>query len=211
MIGRLFPKGKRVARMWLLATGTAAAIIGLSGPASADSSYSPVSPFKLFPAIDEVRAGVYAASLEGALRENNKGREKGDAAINGELLFARFRPDFANPLQQFFFNPRLHIGFTYNPSGGPSQGYAGFTWDYHLTDLLFIEGSLGGTVHDGVTDETLSGSLGCPVLFREAAGVGVELTESVRVIATVEHSSNAGLCEKNHGITNAGVRLGYKW
>ncbi len=30
-------------------------------------------------------------------------------------------------------------------------------------------------------------------------------------MATIDHMSNAGLCSENRGISNAGLRLGYKW
>ncbi|WP_081449527.1 acyloxyacyl hydrolase [Rhodomicrobium vannielii] len=30
-------------------------------------------------------------------------------------------------------------------------------------------------------------------------------------MATIDHMSNAGLCDTNRGLTNAGVRLGYKF
>ncbi len=158
-----------------------------------------------FPALDEVRFGIYATNLDGADNID------GDIAVNGELLFGRFRPDYSDPVRQFLLNPRPHVGFSINPEGEVSQLYAGLTWDYHLTDRLFVEGHFGGAVHDGPTDKNNTDSLGCPLLFHESAGVGVELTERLRVIATVEHSSNAGLCSENQGLTNAGVRLGYRW
>ena len=31
------------------------------------------------------------------------------------------------------------------------------------------------------------------------------------LMATIEHSSNAGLCSENRGLTNAGLRLGYRF
>jgi len=54
-------------------------------------------------------------------------------------------------------------------------------------------------------------ALGCHVLFRESASLGFNLTESWRIMGTIEHNSNAGLCDFNRGLTNAGVRLGYKF
>ena len=35
--------------------------------------------------------------------------------------------------------------------------------------------------------------------------------ESWSLMATIEHYSNAGLCEHNRGMTNFGVRLGYRF
>ena len=54
-------------------------------------------------------------------------------------------------------------------------------------------------------------ALGCHVLFHETATIGFNITENWRVMGTIEHSSNAGLCDFNRGLTNAGVRIGYKF
>jgi hypothetical protein len=54
-------------------------------------------------------------------------------------------------------------------------------------------------------------ALGCHVLFRESASIGFDVTETWRIMGTVEHHSNAGLCDENRGLTNAGVRIGYKF
>ena len=56
------------------------------------------------------------------------------------------------------------------------------------------------------------GVVGCSVLFRESASVGANLTESSSIMLTLEHASHAGLCgEDNRGITNLGVRVGFKF
>jgi hypothetical protein len=41
--------------------------------------------------------------------------------------------------------------------------------------------------------------------------IGVDVTESISIMATVDHMSNADLCDENQGLTNAGVRVGYRW
>lgn len=171
----------------------------------AAANAEPYAKTKPFPALDEVRFGIYATNLDGA---NNI---DGDIAINGELLFGRLRRDYADPVWQFLLNPRPHIGFSINPQGEVSQAYIGFSRDFYLTDRVFFESGFGAAIHDGPTDDNNTDSLGCPLLFHESATLGVELTEKLRVMATVEHSSNAGLCSENQGLTNAGVRLGYRW
>lgn len=161
----------------------------------------PIGMWKSFPAVDELRMGVLATDLEDSKYNS------GGAVINGEALFGRFRPNYSDSLRQFVFNPRPHLGFSFNPSlGGVSQAYAGLTWDLKLNEKLFFEASLGGTVHDGATE-----SYGCSVMFRESASFGVNLTQSTRLMATVDHSSNGGLCDPNKGLTNAGLRLGYRF
>jgi lipid A 3-O-deacylase len=154
--------------------------------------------------IDEARFGVLAANLEG-------GSHGGDYTINGELLFPHLgHGSYGDPIRDYFFNPRVHVGASISP-GGVNQLYAGLTWDHHLTDRIFFETSFGGAIHDGETSGNDPDGYGCAVNFRESASVGVELDEHWRVMATVDHMSNAGLCDGNQGLTNAGVRLGYRW
>ena len=182
--------------------GVAIAMVAVGGPAQAGSYGDTYSAAQLFPAVSETRLGVMGTNLEdGAYVE-------GPVVINGEILFGRFSPDYSDRWKQFLLNPRVHLGVSYNPhENGMSEGYAGLTWDLKLTDILFFEASFGGTIHDGPDI-----SYGCSPLFRESASLGVELTSRLRLLATVDHASHAGLCgEQNKGLTNAGLRLGYKW
>jgi lipid A 3-O-deacylase len=182
------------------------ALVSLAATASIPAQAGPYSDSystsKLFPAVSETRLGVFATNLE------DGAYDEGPVIINGEILFGRFRPDYAEPWKQFLFNPRIHLGGSFNPhADGVSEGYAGLTWEMKLTDRMFFETSFGGTVHNGDTE-----SYGCSTLFRESASLGVDLTSRLRLMATVDHASHAGLCgEQNKGLTNAGLRLGYKW
>jgi lipid A 3-O-deacylase len=153
--------------------------------------------------VDEIRVGVLAANLE-------NGGDGGDYTINTELLFSRLGGPYNDSVFDTFFHPRPHVGASLSPDG-VNQLYAGLTWDYHLTNSLFVESSFGGAAHDGETAKNNPDSYGCSVQFRESASVGFELTQHVRLMATVDHMSNAGLCGENQGLTNAGVRLGYRW
>jgi lipid A 3-O-deacylase len=85
------------------------------------------------------------------------------------------------------------------------------TRDFLLTESLFLEASFGGAVHDGETDDNNSDSYGCTLNFRESVSLGVALSENLSLMVTVDHMSNGGLCDQNQGLTNAGIRLGYKW
>lgn len=161
------------------------------GPAASSAAY-------------ELRVGGMATNLEngGAVGDNTPG-------INIEFLFARYNVPQADPVTTFVLSPRLHLGTTIAPDG-INEVYAGFTWEYHLATRVFLEASLGGAVHDGPNGDN-SDSYGCTVLFRESASLGLDITNRVRLLATVDHVSNAGLCSENQGLTNAGVRLGYRW
>ncbi|MEJ2123714.1 MAG: acyloxyacyl hydrolase [Alphaproteobacteria bacterium] len=142
--------------------------------------------------------------------ENSGAAPEGTAGINIEFLFARYNTPQADPVTTFVLSPRLHLGTTIAPDG-ISEIYAGFTWEHHFASRLFFETSLGGAVHDGPTADNNADSYGCPLLFRESASLGFDITNRVRILATVDHISNAGLCSENQGLTNAGVRLGYRW
>lgn len=158
--------------------------------------------------ISEVRAGVLKANLDDGQSEDAK------ALINGEILFRQLGADrvYNNAFLDVFLKPRPHIGASISTeSGGTNQIYAGVTWEVRLTDWAFIEASFGGTLHDGPTDSNDPDSYGCSALFRESAGLGFDITEHTRLLFTIDHMSNASLCDQNQGLTNAGVKLGYRW
>lgn len=179
-----------------------AAVSLLPGRAMAGGPPEELAPYF---AIGEFRIGAFEASLEDT-------PDEGDYAINAELLFGRpFDRAAGDTLRDFFFSPRPHIGFTLSPDDGTNQLYAGFTWELRLTDRVFVEASFGGALHDGPTGSNDNDSYGCALNFRESASIGVDLTERIRLMATIDHMSNAGLCDQNQGLTNAGVRLGYRW
>ena len=117
----------------------------------------------------------------------------------------------AERISEWFIEPacatRLHLGGTINTEGNTSELCpAGFTWDVFLTQRLFIEGSFGGAFDNG--DETYSG---CSVNFHASGSVGFMLSERWDVMATVDHMSNADLCDANRGLTNVGFRIGRRW
>lgn len=152
--------------------------------------------------LSELRVGVFA--------HDPAGREIGGADVNVEALFVKpFLP--ADPVLAFLV-PRLHLGATVNTAGRTSQAYAGLTWSYDITSRLFAEISFGVATHNGEAGRIVPhdrAALGCRALFRESASVGYRLDRSWSVMATVEHVSNANLCNDNHGLTNYGARLSY--
>jgi lipid A 3-O-deacylase len=139
---------------------------------------------------------------------------EGGADVNIEVLFTS--PD----LLSYIGSPRPHIGADINTSGNTSDGYFGLTWGATLYQLLgimpgvFLQGSLGGAVHDGyLTGGAPPGRklLGSRILFRESAEIGYQLTPIVSVSLILDHISNANLAPRNAGITSAGARFGFKF
>jgi len=152
--------------------------------------------------IDELRIGGFAHDLE-----SNDDEDGYD--INAEVLFHRLSSRSGDPLD-FLLTPRPHLGASINIEGDTSLAYFGLTWDAAVTETRFLEASFGGAIHDGPTDDSNS-SFGCAVNFRESAAVGIALSPHWRLLATVSHMSNAGLCGENQGLTSAGLQLGYRW
>ncbi len=156
-----------------------------------------------FYAIDETRIGAFKQAVDDAPGE-------GGAALNLEVLLGRVPGHYENRVLDFFLTPRPHIGTTL-AFGKTSEFYWGATWDFKLTDRFFVEASFGGAAHDGPLNERHTASYGCTVNFRESGSLGMALSEDWRLLVTVDHMSNAGICDTNRGLTNVGVRLGYKW
>ena len=186
--------GVRVDRDWTRLAATlavAAAVLALAA--------APVTAGGL---LHEVRLGVLDNNAEPS------GTEDG-IDVNFEVLFRRLetraeRSSFVD----YLASPRPHLGASLNLDGDTSVVYAGLTWDIPLGDLMALEASFGAAVHDGPLDEAGFTSYGCQMNFRESLGLGVELGGGWRVQALVDHMSNADLCRRNRGLTNAGLRLG---
>lgn len=159
--------------------------------------------------IDEAKIGVMAHDITLGGRHLETGSD-----INLELLFSS--PSFLSIIGA----PRPHLGGWVNTDGNTDAGYFGLTWDWspfkHIvgkTDALTLLGSLGGAVHDGYEDSAPPNrkKLGSPVLFRESVEIAYQITPIYSISAMVDHISNANLGSHNAGITNAGVRMGFKF
>lgn len=153
--------------------------------------------------IDEVRIGLYDHNSNLAASRH----ETSNPDINAEVLFAS--PDWLS----WAFAPRPQLGANINTGSGTSIAYAGLAWDFNIVSGLFIEGSFGGAVHDGRTDHQTSNKLdlGCRAMFHENASVGWHFDDRSSLMVTVDHMSNASLCDANPGLTDVGVRYGYSF
>ena len=159
--------------------------------------------------VDEVKIGSLGHDV-GFLGDNI---EHGPD-LNLEMLFTP--PD----LLAVIGSPRPHIGADINVAGETSDAYAGLTWGISLIqnlfspdDYIFAQGSLGGAYQDGYTSTAPRGrkDLGSPVLFRESAEIGYQITPAISISAILDHISNANLANHNAGITSAGGRVGLKF
>ena len=196
-------------------SGAALALALAAATAAAQSSGTTFSFQPLAPAqhplggiVDEVKAGGLAHDVTLFGRHVESG-----ADVNLEMLFTS--PDLLSVIG----SPRPHIGADINTDGNTSDGYFGLTWGISMIqnlfspgDRVFVTGSLGGAVQDGFELTAPPGRkrLGSPVLFRESAELGYQVTPTISVSAILDHISNANLAPRNAGITSAGARLGFK-
>ncbi|HWK43293.1 MAG TPA: acyloxyacyl hydrolase [Stellaceae bacterium] len=187
---------------YLLATLLAAASPQLALAQTADSG-------KI---VDELKGGIYDhdASVLGHQKETG-------ADINLEVLFTS--PSFLGIIG----SPRPMVGGLVNTSGQTDQFYFGLTWDWTFVhdvfasgDGFYVEGSLGGSVHDGKLDvqgaeAQRRKSLGSPVLFREDVDLGYRFAQRYSVAISLNHISDADLAKRNEGLNDVGLRFGYKF
>jgi len=163
----------------------------------------PVSSALAGDLVDEVRVGV-GGSLNG-----DSSHDKGLVG-SAEVYLAPFHSSQTG-LAKALLEPRIQVGV----SGGADatdQAYLGLNWHVPITEAFFAEIGAGGTVHNGNLDSGTGPLLGCRFLFREHAALGVRVSETVNVMATIDHSSNANLCNgPNDGITHAGLAVGVRF
>jgi hypothetical protein len=177
--------------------------LALAGANSAAAQQFSDTP-GLFGIFDEVRLGAVFPV---------QSNDDSGAIVSGQLYFQEFVPSFENYWANTLLRPRIHVGGNVATGDDPvNQAYAGLTWHFPLfASPLFIEGSFGGTWHDGPL-ESNDLDLGCHWLFRESLAAGVDVGQRWRILASVDHSSHASLCEGgNSGLTHAGVYAGYRF
>jgi lipid A 3-O-deacylase len=153
--------------------------------------------------LSEIKLGALAHDVPLLATRDERGVD-----FNIEALFTS--PAFLTSLGA----PRPHVGASINGSGDTSQAYAGLTWEWKPFEApVWGAFSFGGAIHDGERENVREDrkALGSRVLFRLAAEVGYDVSDSVRVSLLWDHISNAGLAEENEGLNNVGVRLGYRF
>lgn len=166
--------------------------------------------------IDEARFGGTWAQPEWL---DHGHREDDQFGVNAEILLSPFNWDMrAAPEDDFLHalaTPRLHIGGMLNfDDDGTDYVYSGLTWQFGITEMIFIEGGFGLALNNGseVTTATRAG-LGSDITFRESIALGFNLTEAATLVFQLEHLSHAELFDDrfNRGLSNASVRVGMKF
>jgi len=152
--------------------------------------------------LDEAKLGVNAHDISLGGHHEEPG-----ADVNGEVLFT------SPGLLEAIGSPRPHVGVSVNTSGATSYAYFGLTWTGSILDRAFVSGALGGAVHDGEIDANVPERkrLGSRVLFHEYVELGLRATPVLSLSVFLDHMSNANLARHNAGITNVGLRTGFKF
>lgn len=193
--------GKTMRVLSSFASAVAAVLVASCAAYSADFSPSAAVQFSGY----ELRI----AGLEHNMEPH--GDEHGFADMGGSILFPKMATSFTGATNLLV--PRIHVGGTANFSGKTSFAYAGVTWSVPFADVYFASLDFGGAVNNSVPEGVPESrvSMGCHATFRESAAIGRSITSNIAVAATIEHFSNANLCDKNAGITNLGVMVSYRF
>lgn len=128
--------------------------------------------------------------------------EKGQNFII-EYLFDKM-PNFIRALP--------HIGASINNKGYTSNIYAGLTWQFDIKDLLTIEASFGGSINNSERLESKKKrALGSKLLFRESFSIGYLIDKTHSISIMIDHISSADIRKPNPGLTDIGIRYGFRF
>ncbi|WIY52693.1 acyloxyacyl hydrolase [Devosia sp. YIM 151766] len=186
---------------------------GMMGLASAPASAQDLlDPHPLAGVVDELRIGLNAHDVHHAALPFLVGEWRLDRIedVSFDVLFAS--PDL--DAFRWIGAPRPEIGATLNLGGQDSLVHANLTWQLPVFDTpLYLEAGLGVAVHDGALSGAAPGrkNFGCRINFYERWGVGMQVSDQATATLTYEHTSNNGWCDANDGLSNVGLRLGWKF
>jgi lipid A 3-O-deacylase len=163
--------------------------------AAKDLIFSPTTLYR--PDSWEIRGGGFARCC---FAEN--GFDAGLEIVAPRLFVIPYLPEF--------FSPRVHVGGIVNTVGHTSYGYAGLLFTWNVTQRVFIEPFVGIAVSDGVSEGNAThNAIGCTTLIHSGGNIGYRVDRHWSVMLSLEHVSNAGLCNRNVGINSYGAKVGY--
>lgn len=165
--------------------------------------------------ISELRAGIMLDDVETSLMvvphydsiDLSKWQN-----LSLEVLFRSPDVDFVRWLGA----PRLALGASLNFTGKESYATLSSVWHVPVFDTpVFFEPKLGVMVHNGYLSGAPPGrrNLGCPALFNIGFNLGVDVSDTVTAMLSVDHGSHLWLCGEylNDGINRVGFRMGMKF
>jgi hypothetical protein len=182
---------------------------GALAPASAQDL---LSPKPLAGMVDELRFGIHAHDVDyTALPFRwNEWKLNQIEDVSFDVLFTS--PDL--DVFRWVGSPRPELGATLNLDGQDSLAHLSLTWQLPIFDTpIYLEGSFGAATHNGYNLNAPPGrkSFGCSINFYERWGIGTKLGDNATATLTYEHSSNNNWCDANDGLSNFGLRVGWKF
>lgn len=168
--------------------------------ASADSTLAQQNASQF---LDELRGGVLHHDINSTLKSRH---EKGPD-LNLEFLFK------SPSLFDRIWSPSPHLGISQNTRGSTSQYYFGLTWTIPFLEHFFIDLSFGGSINNAHQKRQTASklALGSNLLFREAVSLGVLFRRRHTLSVMLDHTSSAASASPNPGLTNLGLRYGFKF
>ena len=163
--------------------------------------------------ISELRAGVMLHGVEttaAVLPNINSIDPNKWQNVNFEVLFRPPDVEFV----RWLGSPRISLSTTLNFAGRDSYASLASVWHIPILDTpFFFEPNIGVTVHNGYLHNPPPGrrQLGCPALLNLGYNIGVNVSDRITGVLTVEHSSSVWMCgPDNDGVNRVGIRVGYK-
>ncbi len=105
-----------------------------------------------------------------------------------------------------------HIGASINNRGFTSNIYTGLTWQFDIKDVIVVEATLGASINNAERLETKKKrALGSKLLFRESFSVGYLINKTHSVSIMIDHISSADIRKPNPGLTDIGIRYGFRF
>ena len=159
--------------------------------ASASPSLSP-------PNYREFRLGIMQHDIKGSLKQRH---EHGQNVIVEYIFDSQYE----------FLRGVPHIGVTINNRGYTSAIYTGLSWRVNLSPALFLDATFGAGLNNAERKKRKKRqAAGSNLLFRESLSLGAYIG-NYTISIMIDHMSNARLTPPNPGITDFGVRIGYKF
>ncbi|MBP1851033.1 acyloxyacyl hydrolase [Rhizobium halophytocola] len=154
--------------------------------------------------VKEIRTGLSASIQDGRSQETG-------LFPNITFFFDPFDAMDATTPLDLLLHPRVNVGAILSTSGETNLAFGGVDWKIPVTDKLYLDLGFGGAVHDGtLTGNTDGPNLGCHLLFHESVAAGYRITDRFDLVASVDHSSHAELCDgPNDGVSHAGLAVAY--
>jgi lipid A 3-O-deacylase len=183
--------------------------LGMAAPVSAQDM---LDPNPIANVVSELRLGLHAHDVHHAALPFSVSEWKLNQIENISFDVLFHSPDY--DVFRWIGSPRPEVGATVNFGGKDSIAHLGLTWQLPIFDTpVYLEGTFGAAVHNGALTGAAPGrkSFGCHINFYERFGVGMHVTENTTATLTYEHTSNNEWCGANDGLSNFGLRVGWKF